>query len=103
MRAVRRQPADDALVCLSASDPANLLGTVLAGPRGAACTARRLRVLSTATASRLGTSVGGQIEMLVKLDDTQQRAATRALALDPDVRFSELPEARFGEIAAPVG
>ena len=33
MREVRRRPADDALVCLAASDPANLLGTVVPGPK----------------------------------------------------------------------
>ena len=37
--------------------------------------------------------------MLVQLDDAQQRAATRALALDPDVRFSELPTEAFGDVA----
>src|SRR4029079_19498403 len=35
MREVRRRPADEALVCLAASDPANLLGTVVAGAKGA--------------------------------------------------------------------
>jgi ATP-dependent Lhr-like helicase len=33
LRQVRRQPPDAALVCLSASDPANLLGSVLPGTR----------------------------------------------------------------------
>jgi ATP-dependent Lhr-like helicase len=33
MREARRRPADDALVCLAASDPANLLGTVVSGPK----------------------------------------------------------------------
>ena len=33
LREVRRQPPDDALVCLAAADPANLLGTVLPGAK----------------------------------------------------------------------
>ena len=86
MRAVRKQPPDDALVCLSASDPANLLGTVLAG-------AKVPRVAGSRVLYRdglaIGTSVGGQIELLVPLDPAQARAATRALALDPQVRFLE--------------
>ena len=87
MRAVRRQPADDTMVCLSASDPANLLGTVLAG-------ARVPRVAGSRVLYRdglaIGTSIGGQIELLVPLEPADARAATRALALDPQVRFLEM-------------
>ena len=97
MRAVRRQPPDDALICLSASDPANLLGTVLAGPKVARTSGARVLYRDGIA---LGVSVGGQIEMLVKLDDAQQRAATRALALDPDVRFLDVAAGEFGEVAA---
>jgi ATP-dependent Lhr-like helicase len=90
MRAVRRQPPDESLVCLSASDPANLLGTVLAG-------AKVPRVAGSRVLYRdglaIGTSVGGQIELLVPLEPGQARAATRALALDPNVRFLEMGSA----------
>jgi ATP-dependent Lhr-like helicase len=90
MRAVRRQPPDETLVCLSASDPANLLGTVLTG-------ARVPRVAGSRVLYRDGlaiaTSVAGQIEMLVPLDPAQARAATRALALDPALRFLEMASA----------
>jgi len=37
----------------------------------------------------IGTCIGGQIELLVPLDASETRAATRALALDPQVRFME--------------
>jgi ATP-dependent Lhr-like helicase len=87
MRAVRRQPPDETMVCLSASDPANLLGTVLAGtkvPRVAGS-----RVLYRGGLA-IGTSVGGQVELLVPLEPAQARAATRALALDPQLRFLEM-------------
>jgi ATP-dependent Lhr-like helicase len=97
MRQVRRQPPDDALVCLSAADPANLLGTVLAGPKVARTAGARVLYRDGIA---LGFSAGGQIELLVELDDAQRRAATRALALDPDVRFAQLPTAAFGEVGA---
>ena len=86
MRAVRRQPPDEAMVCLSASDPANLLGTVLAGPKVPRLAGSRVLYRDGLA---IGTSIGGQIELLAPLDPTETRAATRALALDPQVRFLE--------------
>ena len=86
LRAVRRQPPDDALVCLSASDPANLLGTVLAGPKVPRVAGSRVLYRDGLA---IGTSSAGQVELLVPLDPAQARAATRALALDPQVRFLE--------------
>ncbi|MGY4831003.1 DEAD/DEAH box helicase [Sphaerotilaceae bacterium SBD11-9] len=86
MRQVRRQPADESWVCLAATDPANLLGTVLPGPRLA-------RVAGSRVLYRAGlavaTSVGGQVEMLVPLTPAEQHAANRALALDPAYRWAE--------------
>ncbi|HET7791834.1 MAG TPA: ATP-dependent DNA helicase, partial [Rhizobacter sp.] len=86
MRQVRRQPADESLVCLAATDPANLLGTVLPGPKLA-------RVAGSRVLYRAGlavaTSVAGQVEMLVPLTPAEQHAATRALALDPAYRWAE--------------
>ena len=72
------------MVCLSASDPANLLGTVLAGPKVPRLAGSRVLYRDGLA---IGTSIGGQIELLVPLDPTETRAATRALALDPQVRF----------------
>jgi len=93
LRAVRRQPPDDAMVCLSASDPANLLGTVLAGPKVPRLAGSRVLYRDGLA---IGTSIGGQVELLVSLDLAQTRAATRALALDPQVRFLEMAAA-FGD------
>ncbi len=42
MRQVRRQPLDGALICLAATDPANLLGTVVPGPKVARVTGSRV-------------------------------------------------------------
>ena len=87
MRAVRRQPPDDAMICLSASDPANLVGSVLAGPKVPRVAGSRVLYRDGLA---IGTSIGGQIELLVPLDPAQTRSVTRALALDPQVRFLEM-------------
>ena len=80
MREARRRPPDDALVCLAASDPANLLGTVVAGPKVA-------RIAGARVVWRDGvpvaTSVGGEVEMLVPLDRDASRAASDALRQGP--------------------
>jgi len=44
----------------------------------------------------IGASVGGQIELLVPLPPAEARAATRALALDPQLRFLEMAAASAG-------
>ncbi|MFL6698398.1 MAG: DNA glycosylase AlkZ-like family protein [Vitreoscilla sp.] len=95
MRAVRRQPPDEAMVCLSASDPANLLGTVLHGPKVPRVAGSRVLYRDGLA---IGTSIGGQIELLVPLDPVQTRTATRALALDPQVRFMEQAAAAAADI-----
>ena len=93
MRAVRRQPPDDTLVCLSASDPANLLGTVLTGPKVPRVAGSRVLYRDGLA---IGTSIGGQIELLVPLEPAAARAATRALALDPQLRFIEMASSVAG-------
>ena len=89
MRLVRRQPPDARLVCLAATDPANLLGTILAGAKVA-------RVAGSRVVYRDGvpiaTSVGGQVELLAPLDALDKQAAIRALSLDPAPRFARLVE-----------
>ena len=84
MRQVRRQPADDSLVCLAATDPANLLGTVVPGPKLARVAGSRVLYRGGVP---IATSVGGQVEMLVPVSAGEQQAITRALALDPALRF----------------
>ncbi len=87
MRRVRRQPAGDDWVCLAASDPANLLGTVLAGPR-------LPRVAGSRVLYRGGvpvaTVVAGQVAFLAPLTFAEQQAAQRALSLAPGLRFLEM-------------
>ena len=84
---VRRRPDGGALVALAASDPANLLGTVLPGPKVP-------RVAGSRVLYRDGlpvaTSVAGEIAMLATLDAAGEQAARRALSMDAPLRTLEL-------------
>ena len=87
MRLVRRQPPDNSLVCLAATDPANLLGSVVPGPKVARVAGSRVLYQDGLP---VATSVSGQVAMLVPLDARQEQAAIRALSLDPALRVSSL-------------
>jgi ATP-dependent Lhr-like helicase len=87
MRQVRRQPGDGALVALSASDPANLLGTIVHGPKVPRVAGSRVLYRDGVP---LATSVGGEIAMLAPLDAAQTQAATRALSLQAPLRLFDL-------------
>ena len=80
LREVRRRPADDALVCLAASDPANLLGTVVAGPKVARIAGARVVWRDGVP---LATSVGGEVEMLATVSGDELRAVVEALRHGP--------------------
>ena len=84
MRRVRREPHDGAFIALAASDPANLLGTIVNGPKVP-------RVAGSRVLWRDGvpvaTSIAGEIALLESLDAAEAQAARRALALDPALRF----------------
>src|ERR1700712_4227703 len=78
MRQVRRQPGDGALVCLAAVDPANVLGTVLPGPKIARVGGARVLFRDGLP---LASIVGGEVEWLVDVDVSEQPALRRALEL----------------------
>ena len=84
MREMRRQPPDASLVCLAASDPANLLGTVLPGPK-------LPRVAGTRVLYRDGTPVAtlvaGEVALLVPMAPEERQSAAHALTLDAGVRW----------------
>ena len=86
MRRVRREPHDGAFVVLAASDPANLLGTIVNGPKVP-------RVAGSRVLWRDGvpvaTSIAGEVALLEALDAAEAQAARRALALDPSLRFAD--------------
>jgi ATP-dependent Lhr-like helicase len=90
MRQVRRQPPDEHLVCLAATDPANLLGTLLPGAKVARVAGSRVLYRGGVP---IATSVSGQVELLVALSPGDERATVRALALDPNLRLLEMESA----------
>jgi ATP-dependent Lhr-like helicase len=93
MRQVRRQPGDGAFIALAASDPANLLGTIVHGPKVPRVAGSRVLYRDGVP---VATSVAGEIAMLVPLDAAQAQAATRALSLDAPLRFFELAALQAG-------
>lgn len=87
MRQLRRQPGSGELVALAASDPANLLGTLMPGAKAPRVPGSRVAYLDGVP---VATSVAGEVTMLVALDAAQKQSALRALSLDAPLRFSGL-------------
>jgi ATP-dependent Lhr-like helicase len=83
MREVRRQPPQHALVCLAAADPANLLGTLLPGPRLPRTAGSRVLYRDGLPVATL---VAGEVAMLVPMEPQQRVEAERTLLLDPALR-----------------
>jgi ATP-dependent Lhr-like helicase len=80
MREVRRRPADGHLICLAATDPANLLGTVVPGPKVARITGSRVVFRDGVP---LATRVGDDVELLAPLSADEAQAVARALVSEP--------------------
>ena len=90
LRQVRRQPHDQSLVCLAATDPANLLGSILPGTRVARLAGARVLYRDGLPIASWGS---GQMEMLVSLSAEEQRTARQLLALEPMQRAWQTPVA----------
>ncbi len=84
MREVRRQPPDPAWVCLAAADPANLLGTLLPGPKLPRTAGSRVLYRDGVPVATL---VAGVVTVLIDMSGEEQQRAERALVLDPGLRF----------------
>lgn len=79
MREVRRQPSDEtAWVCLAAADPANLLGTLLPGPRVPRTAGSRVLYRDGVPVATLA---AGETAALVPMSPPQRHEATRRLSL----------------------
>jgi ATP-dependent Lhr-like helicase len=87
MRQVRRQACDGAWVCLAASDPANLLGSVVAGPRVPRTAGSRVLYRDGVP---LATGVAGQVELLADLSPAEEQAVRRVLSAEPSLRVAAL-------------
>jgi ATP-dependent Lhr-like helicase len=86
MRQVRRQPHDAGLICLAAADPANLLGTVVPGPKVPRVAGSRVLYRDGVP---VAVSIAGKAEMLVPMTAGEKHAAERALSLSPSLRNLE--------------
>ncbi|NDZ11987.1 ATP-dependent DNA helicase [Variovorax sp. WS11] len=93
MRNVRRQPPDASLICLSAADPANLLGSVLPGNRVPRVPGSRVLYQGGVP---IATSVSGEIQFLVQLDAALEKEARKALTLDPAWRSMSVATQALG-------
>ena len=86
LRQARRRAPDGECISLAAADPANLLGTLLPGPKPP-------RVAGARVAFRdglpLATSIAGQVEFLHDVEPAQRHAVTRALTLAPALRLRD--------------
>jgi ATP-dependent Lhr-like helicase len=87
LRELRRRPLDGALVCLAAADPANLLGTVMPGPKAARVAGSRVLYRDGVPIASL---VAGQVELLQELTPSLAQAAQRALMSEAPSRVAEL-------------
>jgi len=89
MRRIRRQPLDGRLIAIAASDPANLLGTLLPGDKVP-------RIPGSRVVFRDGipvaASIGGQVVFLTGLDVQAQRDTEAALRRAPTTVPRQDPE-----------
>ncbi|MFC3551748.1 DEAD/DEAH box helicase [Lysobacter cavernae] len=89
MRQVRQRAHDGALLCLSAADPLNLVGTVLPGNKIPRLSGSRVLYRDGIALASL---VAGQVEMLTTLNPDEERMARKALLREPDSVFAPPPE-----------
>lgn len=88
MRQVRQRAHDGALVCLSAADPLNLIGTVLPGNKVPRLTGSRVLYRDGLPLAALS---AGQVEWLATLNADEERAARKALLREPESILQGLP------------
>ena len=94
LRQVRRRSGDGTLVCVAATDPANLLGSIVPGQRVARVAGARVLWRDGVP---LATSVAGQVEWLADDVDAAERSRlARAIAVEP---FAQLDARLHGEHA----
>jgi ATP-dependent Lhr-like helicase len=76
LREIRRKESDNAFVSLSAADPLNLIGSVVAGPRVPALTGNRVLYRDGVPAAAL---IAGEVEFLQKLAQRDEWEVKNAL------------------------
>ena len=83
MREVRRQPPGNAWICLAAADPANLLGTLLPGPKLPRTAGSRVLYRDGVPVATL---VAGEVGLLADLPAEEMQFAKRSLLMEPGTR-----------------
>ncbi|MFC5527810.1 DEAD/DEAH box helicase [Rhodanobacter ginsengisoli] len=83
LRAVRARADDGELVCLSGSDPLNLVGTVLAGDKVPALAGSRVLYRDGMPIAAL---IGGKLSPLIELSPAETQQARHALLRHPPAR-----------------
>ena len=83
LREARRRPHDGTFVSLAATDPANLVGTVLPGPKLPRVAGARVLLRDGVP---VATRLGNDTTFLVTLDPADRHAAAQLLAVDPNWR-----------------
>lgn len=81
LRQVRQRGHDGAWICLSATDPLNLVGTVLPGDKVARLSGSRVLYRDGLPVATL---VAGQVELVGQLDADEERTARRLLLREPE-------------------
>jgi len=82
LRKARQKPEDGTLVCLSALDPLNLSGTVVAGEKVPRISGARVLYRDGAPVASL---VAGEVAFMATLPSEEQAAARRSLMREPAV------------------
>jgi ATP-dependent Lhr-like helicase len=92
LRHVRRQAPDGALLALSASDPLNLVGTVLPGSKVPRLPGARVLYRDGIA---LGALVAGNVELLTALSPQEERDVRRILLREPESQLASPAVARI--------
>jgi ATP-dependent Lhr-like helicase len=85
LRHMRRQAPDGALLALSASDPLNLVGTVLPGSKVPRLPGARVLYRDGIA---LGALVAGNVELLTALSPQEERDVRRTLLREPESQLA---------------
>ena len=100
LRSVRKRAHDGAMIAVSAADPLNLLGGVLAGDKVPRQPGARLLLRDGIP---IATLVAGEFKPLVELAPTDEHAARIALLRDPGLHVAPAPAPGSRPMADPLG
>jgi len=81
MRQIRQRPLDGAMVCVSAVDPLNLVGTIVSGDKVPRLAGSRVLYRDGVP---LGTLVSGEVNLLVELPHDEEAKVRRMLLREPE-------------------